>query len=439
MPEILNPTQEIGALVLTLPATAVGAKRMGAVDVIVSWDPASGDLSLTPPVGTDVGGGSRRVVIPRAQILGSVEYGSPTSVGTTVVFDSIVGSYAMLQFNAGGSPKWFLGRGPADHTNNFQLYDLTAGRTVINAVVGGALAFGAPVVCASSLDVRDAAAGVVVGYGYSRLFFRSNLDGTTRVQWKIGTQDSVNNAWELSYSAATIADPRAVGSWTRAITVDSSSVVLGADPGGTQFLRVGGGMGALGYTLYQGIGGALAGDVAFDAVLGLLVQSYGSLPLRLNHYGNPVVLSNGPLIIGTDPGGTDMIRLSGGIRAGGTVRVQGGLTLRGLGNYSGGAADVAASTFVVDGGALNIGDESSFGVVVVADSSNGALALVALRGGAHATAIVHAISGTWGTALDALNNFNVYWDAGAAKYRVQNRAGSGTVFYVFRMGLFPTQ
>src|SRR3954465_15811071 len=64
MPEIVGATEEVGAIVLTLAASALGFKRAtGVVDSFVSWNAAPGDVTVLPPVGTNSGGGTRRVMM----------------------------------------------------------------------------------------------------------------------------------------------------------------------------------------------------------------------------------------------------------------------------------------------------------------------------------------------------------------------------------------
>lgn len=65
MPAVANPTEEVGAIVLTLAASAIGLKRAsGTVDPFVTWDPVQGDVTIAAPVGTTGGGGTRRILFP---------------------------------------------------------------------------------------------------------------------------------------------------------------------------------------------------------------------------------------------------------------------------------------------------------------------------------------------------------------------------------------
>jgi hypothetical protein len=65
MPALVNPTAEVGAVVLTLAASAIGLKRAsGTVDPFVTWDPVQGDVTIAAPVGTTGGGGTRRIAFP---------------------------------------------------------------------------------------------------------------------------------------------------------------------------------------------------------------------------------------------------------------------------------------------------------------------------------------------------------------------------------------
>jgi hypothetical protein len=64
MPEVVAPVEEIGALVLTLAGGGIGFKRsVGAlVDPFATWNVATGDVTIAAPVGTNSGGGTRRIV-----------------------------------------------------------------------------------------------------------------------------------------------------------------------------------------------------------------------------------------------------------------------------------------------------------------------------------------------------------------------------------------
>lgn len=250
----------------------------------------------------------------------------------------------------------------------------------------------------------------------------------------------------LSIAGSGIGAKRASGTVDNVLAWDAASGDITITPpvgtdvgGGTRLVRINGPAVATSSLTLLDTGAIGAAAFAWDAALGLIIQSYQSKPLRLNHYGNPVYVTNGPLVVSTDPGGTETTRLGGPARVGSHLVVQDGVTVRGFGNYAGGAADVAPSVGVVNTGALDIGDNSSFGVVGIFEAGTGYMATVALRGGFHQTAIINAIFGTWGTAVGAGFNINVYWDAGAAKYRVQNRTGATTTFYVFRYGLFSSQ
>jgi hypothetical protein len=163
MPEIIGATEEVGAIVLTLAASALGFKRAtGVVDSFVSWNAATGDVAVLPPVGTNSGGGTRRVMM-------------------------------------------------------------------------------------------------------------------------------------------------------------SAPLTVGGDNGGVQTLRVAGGISALALSLFQDLAGTLGIDLVFDPALGGMVQSYGGMPLRLNHYGNAVLVPTGPLVVAGDPGGAELLRVGGSIRVGGRI------------------------------------------------------------------------------------------------------------------------
>lgn len=231
-------------------------------------------------------------------------------------------------------------------------------------------------------------------------------------------------------------------------------VVVGVDPGGAELLRVGGSarLGALRvvHTAQPLIleNNAAAGVVSFlqlirNGVTAGYVGVDASDNPTLNRGDGASALTvdrlTGAVVFGTDPGGTELLRVGGAARLSGPVTVQTGLAVRGANAYAGGAMDVAASGTIANNGTLDIGDTGSFGVAMICDSSGARVAFVSLHGGAHVTIIANAISGTWGTVQGAANNFNVYWDAGSSKYRIENRTGATTTFYVCRLGNFPTQ
>ena len=126
-----------------------------------------------------------------------------------------------------------------------------------------------------------------------------------------------------------------------------------------------------------------------------------------------------------------------------TVNVANGATVRGATNYVGNALDTTASASIANNGTLNIGDINSMGgVYIVAADGTGAVvdqALVALLNGIGGTVIVNAIRGTWGNTTGSGAAYDVVWNAGAAKYRIENKSGGARFFYVSRLGSFPSQ
>jgi hypothetical protein len=124
--------------------------------------------------------------------------------------------------------------------------------------------------------------------------------------------------------------------------VVSGSVVVGADPGGSQLLRVGGAIrlsGAVASTSANVV--SIANQAVFDWLNGARLNSYGA---DASTYGTisfiqrksdgtariaSVIDANGSAIIGTDPGGSELLRVGGSVSAtdinpSGSVNVDGG-------------------------------------------------------------------------------------------------------------------
>lgn len=132
MPEVAPSVVEEGAIVLTLAGTAIGAKRAsGAVDIVVFWNAASGNLTIQAPTGTDAGGGTRRLVVAangldigaawqttalvRTRVAGnSYEFGHPDAAGygSTLGAEASTGSpFLALAAEAGTTNNTYRTRG----------------------------------------------------------------------------------------------------------------------------------------------------------------------------------------------------------------------------------------------------------------------------------------------------------------------------------------
>jgi hypothetical protein len=61
---------------------------------------------------------------------------------------------------------------------------------------------------------------------------------------------------------------------------------------------------------------------------------------------------------------------------------------------------------------------------------------VSLLGGLGGTVVVNAIRGTWGNTTASGANYDVVWNAGAARYRIENQSGGARTFSVVRIGTF---
>lgn len=143
------------------------------------------------------------------------------------------------------------------------------------------------------------------------------------------------------------------------------------------------------------------------------------------------------MIVGTDPGGSEPMRVGGSARVSGYLTVGSGATVRGNGTFAGAGMDCFPVN-LANLATAAIGDGNTIAIVLIAENAAANAAIVLLRGGAHAVTIVQAINGTWGTTAGAANNYNVYWDAGTATYRVENRIGSLSGFYIQRVGQVPS-
>lgn len=108
-------------------------------------------------------------------------------------------------------------------------------------------------------------------------------------------------------------------------------IVVGVDPDAlaVELIRVGGGILVSGNANVGGLtsifGGLSRFDLTWDATLGATLQSYQSKPLRLNHFGNDVLLDGAGthLVLGVDPGGAEALRIGGAARIAGVLAVTG--------------------------------------------------------------------------------------------------------------------
>lgn len=120
-----------------------------------------------------------------------------------------------------------------------------------------------------------------------------------------------------------------------------------------------------------------------------------------------------------------------------SLSVGGGQTFRGNATYPGGADDMQPIN-LANNANIAIGDTNTIATVQIADNAVPNAAIVFLRGGLHAVTIGLAIAGTWGTTQGAANNYNVYWDSGTATYRLENRSGGLSGFFIKRTGQVPS-
>lgn len=162
-----------------------------------------------------------------------------------------------------------------------------------------------------------------------------------------------------------------------------------------------------------------------------------SLTASSSFAGRPLALqpNAGAVTVGTDPGGTDLLRVGGPARVS-QLAVGNNLAVRSGVTYPGAGVDVAVSGTVANNATIAIGDGSSNGLVLIVTNQVEA-AIVQLRGSLPGVVIAQAITGTWGAAVGGANNFNVYWDAGTTTYRIENRTGGNRAFYIQRIGSFP--
>ena len=100
-------------------------------------------------------------------------------------------------------------------------------------------------------------------------------------------------------------------------------------------------------------------------------------------------------------------------------------------------ATVASSTVnVATDGVLNIGTSTQISIVLVSVNGGGirSSAIYMLRGAAGTVGEISDIDNNFSPTKDNASTINIYWDAGNARYEVQNKTASTVAVYVQRFG-----
>lgn len=276
MPEVLAPSLDSGAFVMTLAGAAGGLRAVrpvgGVIDPILTWDAVSGDTTLTPPIGSAVGGGTRAIVVNAPSMLLSAPAGVAAQFtigrgvqGAVLVLNGLTGTGASyIRFQSGGVNKWAVGRGASGGSDNYEFYNYTRPGMdgSIDAAVG-VLTWQRPIVGTQLTINSTSGAGMLrVGVGVDYAYaggqgFEVTFDATG------GAGYGANTGMIVSYA-------RGVGAGYRQLAVESSTlylnnqsagpVVVGVSPSGAGLVRVGGTINATAYSVNgnPALSGALA-------------------------------------------------------------------------------------------------------------------------------------------------------------------------------------
>lgn len=168
-------------------------------------------------------------------------------------------------------------------------------------------------------------------YGNNGLLQAFGTDGNLKLQ--IG---GLGNTIAFVYAHTGVSLALYAGAVERVRIVESGSVIIGTDPGGTNILRVGGsittsgnyraGFGSIGHSeltagttsfsgfiQFSGPNGTRIGYIGFGA--NAATADAGTIP-----YVAGIHAFSGSIVIGTDPGGSDPLRVGGNIYSNATVR-----------------------------------------------------------------------------------------------------------------------
>lgn len=335
--EIVAPVQEVGSIVLSSPLTAVGLKRPagGIVDPFLVWDTIQGTVTLSAPVGSAVGGGTRGFVIGTNLTVVSLtsQYGLVVGKGTAGA--GVTAS--VRHVDDSGAVRWAAGILGSAGARDWVVYDLVAGltRLAIDAATGFGKFYGSewqvtPPAGGAITRIKAANASAVlyldqnsVGGHASTIYLVNGV-----AKWGLGMGTGQGT---LSYDFYNYMRPGldgyiepSVGTfvWLRPVVIGPSPLVV-QSTSGAGMVRIGVGVDAS-YSAGQGFeftfdAAGSGGYGANTAILNSFARGAGGGQRQLAIEASTLYLNNvsgGVVVVGVTIGGTGTLRVGGtGINA----------------------------------------------------------------------------------------------------------------------------
>lgn len=290
-------TPDVGITMVTEPD--------GTVAAISSWDPIAGDVSYNAPIGSAGGGGTRRHLFQQGVyvvVAGTprdvLAWSSLTGVPATFPPSAHTHTFASLKLNDGAWPTTIAGYG----ITGAQVFDGAV--TIPGALTLNGIAYTFPAAQAAGRVLQTNGAGVLSWVATTAtLAALTDVTITTPADGQLLRYDSASAKWIN----------------TSTMKVASGVVTIGTDPGGTEPLRVGGGIRASGLATFQ-LGISVSG-----AASSMNRASSGQTILNMSVVGDPFgrlnMFSDGSFSMGTGAASPDAT--FGRIGAG-NVRLTGG-------------------------------------------------------------------------------------------------------------------
>jgi len=229
-------------------------------------------------------------------VTGNVGVGNSADAAShSLTIDAAAGRAAYVAFATAGVVKWALGRGAANGSDDFQLYNQVLGSLAVGVDIStNALTLSAPSITW---------AGQVLNLGTGQLTLNRSTAGPLQLAF---AQGGTTRAYIINPATDSIGFY--TGGGVPMLLAASSGVVIGTDPGATYPLRVGG-------LARFGAGGVLV-DIGPAATQGLVgTNSNHPLALFTNGLNRVVIGTDGSVVIGADPGLGGILRVGGQITA----------------------------------------------------------------------------------------------------------------------------
>jgi hypothetical protein len=416
MPEVVNPTEDVGALALTVLGTGLQIKRgTGAYESIITANDATGSVTITP------GSGAGAQLILNGQLhaikagvfTGQLGAGYGRTDAQLEVQNGVAGHalFSIFDTNTGVnvdgtsveegaiSYQGYNGLGAIVQRGSISMmwYDSVGGAFTTTANRLGVLRL--------NVDKADGTSTIVMrGYGDGSVVFwgpndkspgggqwitvyrtagRPSIAGATDLALDANYGGSANTVFINAFNAGNVS--LALGGGTT--TVAGAALVVGSDLGGTAKLRVGGLITSQGINVKYSAGIAapvidttagLTSDQAFIAyarggnakwwaglnVAGLNNDYFDifSATASATYFRvttNGPVVPNGVFIIGSDPGGADILRVGGNLTLSGILTATSAGTVHRIG---GAAASLIAANYTTLSVTGSLGGGMAFGV-----------------------------------------------------------------------------